>query len=199
MQTEIINPQTTLSKEVAAEGINENKGRSPREDSSGNTTPRRETRGVGTENTFDQSTQAGTTSQADKRCRIGDTGAMNTTPLSAIQEVLLNKKEGKKSKFTVELEEREENEKSRVRIDIREADEKTLENDGMIIQPVHAQTRDSSTPKGTVIERDQQYPSPILRSGKICVHVTGPLKIKPRQTTGPGKNLIVLHQFAIVT
>ena len=41
---------------------------------------------------------------------------MNTTPLSVIQEVLLNKMEGKMSKFTVEFEEREENGKSRVRI-----------------------------------------------------------------------------------
>ena len=103
---------------MAVEGINENKERSPRKDRSGNTTPRRETRGVGTENTLNQSAQAGITSPADKRCRIGDPGAMNTTPLSAIQEVLLNKKEEKKSKFTVEFEEREENGKSRVRIDI---------------------------------------------------------------------------------
>ena len=57
---------------------------------------------------------------------------MNTTPLSMIQEVLLNKKEGKKSKFTVEFEEREENGKSRVRIDIQEVDEKTPENDGSL-------------------------------------------------------------------
>ena len=97
VQTEIINPQTTLSKEVAVEGINENKERFPREDSSGNTIPIRETRGVGTENMLDQSAQAGITSLADKRCRIGDPGAMNTSPLSAIQEVLLNKKEVKKS------------------------------------------------------------------------------------------------------
>ena len=66
-------------------------------------------------------------------------------PLSAIQEVLLNKKEGKKSKFTVELEEREENGKSRVRIDIWVADEQTPETDRSIGQSVHALTRDSST------------------------------------------------------
>ena len=57
---------------------------------------------------------------------------MNTTPLSVIQEVLLNKKEGKKSKFTVEFEERDGNRKSSVRIDIWEIDEKTPENDGTI-------------------------------------------------------------------
>ena len=48
---------------------------------------------------------------------------MNMIPLSAIQEVLLNKKEGKKPKFTVEFEEGKENGKSRVRIDIWEVDE----------------------------------------------------------------------------
>ena len=117
-EAEIINLQTTLAKEVSAEGVTESKERSPREDSFRNTTPVRETRGACTENMFDQSAQAGTTSPADKRYRMGETGAMNMTPLSAIQEVLLNKKEGKKSKFTVELEEREENGKSRVRIDI---------------------------------------------------------------------------------
>ena len=65
---------------------------------------------------LDQSAQAGITLPTDKRCRIGDAGAMNTIPLSAIQEVLLNKKEGKKSNFPVEFKEREENGKSRVRI-----------------------------------------------------------------------------------
>ena len=125
---------------------------------------------------------------------------MNTTPLSAIQEVLLNKKEGKKSKFTVELEEHEENGKSRVRIDIWEVDEKTPEIYETVIQPVHAQTRDSSTPKGPVISKETDSTRhPILRSGKICVHLTGPRKIKPRQPKGPRKNFIVLHQLAIVT
>ena len=87
---------------------------------------------------------------------------MNTTPLSAIQKVLLNKKEGKKSKFTVELEEREENGKSRVRIDIWVADEQTPETDRSIGQSVHALTRDSSTPNGPMIQRNRQYPSPHL-------------------------------------
>ena len=114
---------------------------------------------------LDQSAQAGTTSPADKRCRIGGTGAMNTTPLSAIQEVLRNKNEEKKSKFTVELEECEENGKSRVRIDIWEVDEKTPEIDGTIVQLVHAQTRDSSTPKGPMTQRNRQYPSPHLTFG----------------------------------
>ena len=59
---------------------------------------------------------------------------MNTTSLSVIQEVLLSKKEGKKSKFTVELEEREENGKSRVRIDIWEVDEQTPETNRTIGQ-----------------------------------------------------------------
>ena len=127
------------------------------------------------------------------------TGAMNTTPLSAIQEVLLNTKEGKKSKFAVELQEREENGKSRVRIDIWEVDERTLETDKIIGQSVHALTGDSSTPKGPIIQRDRQYPSPHLTFGEDMRSCNRSLKINSRQITGSGKSFIVLHQLAIVT
>ena len=91
---------------------------------------------------------------------------MNTTPLGTIQEVFLNKKEEKKSKFTVELEEREENGKSRVRIDIWVADEQTPETDRSIGQSVHALTKDSLTPKGPMTQRDRQYQSPHLMFGE---------------------------------
>ena len=132
VQTEIINPQTTLPKEMVAKGDKEDKERTTQENSPENTTPRGETRGVDIESILDQPARENITSPADKRSSVGDSGAMNTTPLSMIQEVLLNKKEGKKSKFTVEFEEREEKGKSRVRIDIWEIDEKTPENDGTI-------------------------------------------------------------------
>ena len=56
-----------------------------------------------------------------------------------MQEVLLNKNESKKSKFTVELEEREINEKSRVRMDIWEVGEETAPKiDGAINRPNYA-------------------------------------------------------------
>ena len=56
---------------------------------------------------------------------VGDGGETNTTPLSMLQDVLLNKNERKKSKLTVEWEERDESRKWRVLIDIWEIDAKT--------------------------------------------------------------------------
>ena len=50
VEAEIINLQSTLAKKVRAEGANESKERSPRENSFRNITPGRETRGAGTEN-----------------------------------------------------------------------------------------------------------------------------------------------------
>ena len=109
------------------------------------------------------------TSPAGKRSSVGDSGAMNTTPLSVIQEVLFNKKEGKKSKFTVEFKESEENGKSRVRIDIWEVDEKTPVNDGTIGQSVQALTRDSFS-----FKRNDNTRHPVSCLGMIRVRLTGP-------------------------
>ena len=104
------------------------------------------------ENTLDQSVQEGITSPADKRRSVNDSRAMNVTPLSVMQEVLLNKNERKKSKFSVELEEREINGKSGVRIDIWEVDEETAPKiDGAINRPNYAQARQPTTSKGQMI------------------------------------------------
>ena len=178
------NSQTTLVEEVATKGDEEDKERTTQENTPENTTPRGETRGIDIEIFLDQPARESIMSPADKRSSVGDSRAMNTTSLSVIQEVLLNKKKGKKSKFTVELVERDENGKSRVRIDIWEVDEKTPENDGTIGvsvseevdemtpetdgtigQSVHALTRDSSTPRVPMIQKERQYPSPRLTFG----------------------------------
>ena len=105
VQIEVRNLQTTLVEEVATNGDEEDKERTTKENSPENTTPRGETRGVDIESILDQPARESITSPADKRSSVGDSGTMNTTLLSVILEVLLNKKKGKKSKFTVELEE----------------------------------------------------------------------------------------------
>ena len=160
VQTGIINQQTSPERGVLTKEDNNDKEKFQPEESSGNATHGRKAQEASAENTLDQSVQEGITSPADKRRSIGDSRAMNVTPLSVMQVVLLNKNKSKKSKFTVELEERKINGKSRIRIDIWEVDEETAPKiDGAINRPNYAQARQPTTPKGRMIQRERQYPS----------------------------------------
>ena len=105
----------------------------------------------------------------------------------------------KKSKITVELEEGEENRKSQVCIDIWEVDEKTPETGGTIVRPVHAQTRESSTPKVLMIQKERQYPSPNLAFGEDMRSFNRSFENKSPQDYSPERSSIALRQLAIVT
>ena len=100
--------------------------------------------------------------------------------------MLLNKNENKKSKFIVELEERGESGKSRVRIDIWKVDEETAPKiDETINRLSHAQTSQSSTPKGQIIQRERQYPSPHLTFREDMPSVNQSIDNQSLQDYGP--------------